>query len=98
MVDGKWNADFRTNGNAITACYDGKGHRIDSRMPVAQANVPDKVIHQLRDKYPGERVHSFTKIDRPHKRDLYKVRMTQQGTAKTIYMDKRGHQRDYASR
>jgi len=97
-TNGKFNANFRTNGNSITACYDTKGHRIDSRMPVTQAAVPDKVIHRLRDRYPGERAHSFTKIDRPHKRDLYKVRITQRGMTKNIYMDKNGHERDYASR
>ncbi|HEY4112288.1 hypothetical protein [Puia sp.] len=98
MVNGRWDASFRSNGNMMMACYDAKGHHIDSRMPVTQSVVPDKVIHQLRNKYPGEQAHSFTRIDRPHKRDLYKVNITHRGTARTIYMDKNGHQRDYASR
>jgi len=98
MVSGKWNAEFRSHGNAVTACYSEQGHRINTRMPVAQINVPDKVIHKLRDKYPGERVHTFTKIDRPNMLDLYKVQMTQHGTDKIIYMDRYGHERDYASR
>lgn len=54
-------------------------------MPVAQSAVPDKLIHRLRDRYPRERAHAFIKINRPHKRDPYKVRITQQGMTKNIF-------------
>ena len=99
-MNGKWNADFRKmDGNiAMTSCYDGKGHHIDSRVPIARTAVPDKVIHRLNEKYPGQYTHTFTKIERPMKRDLYRVRVKQQGTYKNLYLDRRGHERDYASR
>lgn len=98
MSHDRWNASFENNGATTTACYDMRGHHIDSRMPISQAIVPDEVIHHLRDNYPGERAYSFTKIDRPHKRDLYKVNLTHRGSAKTIYMDRKGHEEYYASR
>jgi hypothetical protein len=99
-MDGKWNANFhKTDGNMkMAACYDMKGRHIDSRMPVAQVAVPDKVIHRLNEKYPGEYTHHYTRIERPHKRDLYQVKVREQGMYKTLYIDRRGHERDYASR
>ena len=99
-TDGKWNANFRKmeDNKMMDACYDGKGHRIDTRMTIAQTAVPDKVLHRLNDKYPGRYNHHFTKVERPNKRDLYQVRVKQQGVYKTLYLDGRGHERDYAGR
>ena len=99
-VDGKWESSFWKTDDKInmTACYDSKGRRIDSRMPVTQAVVPDKVMHRLNDKYAGSYSHRFTRIDRPRKSDLYAVKVKKQGTYKTLYIDKKGHERDYASR
>lgn len=97
-TDGKWEANFRNSRETMTACYDGKGRHIDSRMPVSQNAVPDKVMHRLNDKYPGSYRHSFTRIERPKKRELYAVKVKRQGTYKTLYIDNKGHERDYASR
>ncbi|MBS1661912.1 MAG: PepSY-like domain-containing protein [Bacteroidetes bacterium] len=98
--DGKWETSFRKidDRSTTTACYDTKGRHIDSRMAVSQNSVPDKVIHRLNDKYPGSYNHQFTRIERPKKRELYAVKVKKQGTYKTLYIDKKGHERDYASR
>lgn len=102
MRDGKWDARFtRLDGStSMTACYDLKGHRVDTRMPIAATAVPKKVIHHLNDKYPGRYSHSFTKIDRNNKTDLYavKVKQGQRGVYHTMYLDRRGHEKSYASR
>jgi|SRR5882757_6574126 len=99
-TEGRWNANFRKmeDNTAMTACYDAKGRHIDSRLPVAQNAVPAKVIHRLNEKYPGQYTHSFTKIERVSKRDLYRVKVKQQGVYKNLYLDKRGHEKEYASR
>jgi hypothetical protein len=99
-MNGRWNADFRKMDGDIQmkACYNDKGHHIDSRMPIAQTAVPTKVIHRLDERYPGQYTHHYTKIERPMKRDLYQVRVKEQGMYKTLYIDKHGHERDYASR
>jgi hypothetical protein len=100
MVNGKWETSFRKmdDHRMVTACYNGKGHRIDSRMGIAQNAVPDKVMHRLNERYPGSYRHDFTKIDRARKGDLYAVKVRKQGVYRTLYMDKKGHERDYASR
>jgi len=98
-VNGKWNADFHKmheNVNVI-AYYDMRGRRIDSRIPVAENVVPTKVIHRVNVRYPGQAGH-FTKIDRRGKGDLYQVKIKQHGVYKTLYLDSRGRERDYASR
>ena len=99
-VNRKWNADFhRMNEHVnVMAYYDMKGRRIDSRMPVAENAVPSRVIHRVNDRYPEESGRHFTKIDRRGKGDLYQVKVRQHGVYKTLYLDKRGHERDYASR
>ena len=99
-TNGKWNANFRKmDGNRMMdAYYNSKGHRIDTRMAIAPAAVPDKVMHRLNEKYPGQYTRHFTKVERPNKRDLYEVRVKKQGIYKSLYMDGRGHERDYASR
>jgi len=102
MVNGKWETSFRKmddqDHQLMTACYDPRGHRIDTRMAVAQNTVPDKVMRRLNEKYPGSYRHNFTKIDRAGKRDLYAVKVRKQGTYRTLYMDNKGHERDYAIR
>ena len=99
---GKWDASFhRTNGNMdMTACYDAKGHRQYSRIPVARQAMPDKVMAHLNEKYAGRYTSHYTRIDRPMKQDLYEVRVKEPGkrTYRDLYLDKRGHERDYASR
>ena len=99
-TNGKWNADFRRTGNneKMMACYNEKGHRLDSRISVAETSVPSKVRARIHDKYPGDYAHNYRKIDRPWKGDLYQVRVKEHGVYKTQYFDKRGHERDYASR
>lgn len=99
-TDGRWDANFRKmdDNRMMDACYNGKGHRIDTRMPITQSSVPDKVIRSLNEKYPGRYTHHFTKVDRPNKRDLYAVRVKQQKGYRTLYIDRSGHERDYASR
>jgi hypothetical protein len=98
MKNGKWDVSFRKDGTTeMTACYNWSGHRIDTRMPVAQTAVPAMVIHQLKVQYPGEYSHTFTKIERPWKRDLYMVKVDEKGSRKSLYLDKYGHEHDYAS-
>jgi len=99
-TEGKWRANFHKmeDQRMMDAYYNGKGHRIDTRWTIAPAVVPDKVIHELNEKYPGQYTHHFTKVERPNKRDLYQVRVKQQRGYRTLYIDGRGHERDYASR
>ena len=99
MKNGKWDVSFRKDGATdMTACYSWSGHRIDSKMPVSESAVPDRVINKLKDRYPGEFSHNFTKIDRPWKMDLYMVKVDQKGSHKSLYLDKWGHEHDYASK
>jgi hypothetical protein len=98
-MNGKWNANFhKMDGNRdMKACYNAKGHHIDSRYALAQTAVPANVIKKTDVRYPGY-AHHYTKIERPMKRDLYQVRVRKQGVDKILYMDSRGHEKDYASR
>ena len=98
-MNDKWEVSFRQpNGRvAMDACYAPEGRHIDSRIPMAQSAVPVKVVHKLNDKYHGTAYH-FARIERPKKRELYQVRLKDQGMDKTVYMDKRGHEKSYASR
>ena len=54
-TNGRWNANFhKMDGNMdMNACYNAKGHHIDSRYAVAPAAVPTKVVEQVDEKYPG---------------------------------------------
>lgn len=99
MKNGKWDVSFVKDGATnMTACYNWSGHRIDSRMPISQSAVPERVIHKLKDKYGGEYAHNFIKIDRPWKMDLYMVKVDEKGAHKSLYLDKWGHEHDYASK
>jgi len=99
-TDGKWNAEFvkMTEHKSMYACYDTKGRHIDTRMTVAQSAVPTKVIRHLDADYHGRYSHEFTRIERPGKRDLYKVKVKRQGVSGSLYVDDKGHEKDYASR
>jgi hypothetical protein len=99
LKEGKWDVSFKKGGNvSMTASYNWSGHRIDSWMAVEQSAVPTKVIDQLKDKYPEGYSHEFTKIQRPWKRDLYLAKVKEKGSFKSLYLDKNGHEFDYASR
>ena len=99
-TNGKWDASFhKMDGNmTVWACYDLKGKHIDSRMPVAQSAIPVKLQRKLDSQYPGQYNHHLTKVEIPNKRDLYQVKVKEEGSYRTKYFDRRGHERDYASR
>jgi hypothetical protein len=98
--DGKWEASFispETNTNAL-ARYDFSGHHVNSRIELKQDAMPAKVIDRLNEKFPNHYEHSFTRIERPWKKDLYKVKVKEKGTSRTLYLDKMGNEKDYAGR
>jgi hypothetical protein len=97
--DGRYDVSFRKDGNRdMLARYDGTGHRIDTRVAVSQTNMPVKVVGHLEEKYHGGYNHAYTKIERPWKKDLYMVKVKEKGTYRPVYVDKNGHEHDYASR
>lgn len=98
--DGRYDVSFRMDGKTdMIARYDFSGHRIDTRMPLAQSAMPVKVVGQLEKNYPGGYSHSFTKIERPWwRKDLYMTKVKENGSYKPIYFDKNGHVEAYASR
>ena len=71
------------------------GHRIDTRETIAQSAMPEKAVGHLEEKYHGAFTHTYTKIHRPWKKDLYMVKVKDKGP---VYVDKDGREHDYASR
>ena len=99
MNDGRYFVNFRKDGRTdMVARYEGTGHRIDTREEVAQSAMPVKAVGHLEEKYPGAYKHTYTKIHRPWKRDLYMVKVKNKGNYVPVYVDKDGHEHDYTSR
>ncbi|HXD76599.1 MAG TPA: hypothetical protein VN616_02265 [Puia sp.] len=96
--DGRYDVSFRKDGSDEMARYDNTGHRIDTRAEVPQASMPVKAIGHLEKKYPGEYSHTYTRIARPWKKDLYMVKVKDHGTYRSVYVDKNGHEHQYMSR
>jgi hypothetical protein len=80
------------------ARYEGTGHRIDTREAIAQNAMPIKAVGHLEEKYHGAYMHTYTRIHRPWKKDLYMVDVKDKGKSVPVYVDKDGHEHDYASR
>lgn len=87
--------DGKTN---LMARYDGTGHRIDTRESISPSAMPEKAVGHLEEKYHGAYTHTYTRIDRPWKKDLYMVKVKNKGKDIPVYVDKNGREHDYASR
>jgi hypothetical protein len=99
MKDGRYEVSFLKDGKTdMLARYEGTGHRIDTRVAVAQSAMPVKAVGHLEEKYHGTYTHTYTRIERPWKMDLYMVKVKDKGTYVPVYVDKNGHEHDYASR
>src|ERR1700677_3238236 len=72
--DGRYEVSFLKDGKTdMSARYEGSGHRIDTREMIAQSAMPVKAVGHLEEKYRGTYTHTYTRIHRPWKRDLYMV-------------------------
>ncbi|HET6255694.1 MAG TPA: hypothetical protein VFE32_16575 [Puia sp.] len=99
LKDGRYDVSFRKDGKTdLMARYDGTGHRIDTRENVAQNAMPVKAVGHLEEKYHGAYSHTYTRIHRPWKKDLYMVKVKDKGSYVPVYVDKDGHEHGYASR
>ena len=100
LKDGRYDVRFRDDGKTdMLARYDWSGHRIDTRETVAQSAMPVKAVGHLEEKYPGAYTHTYTKIHRHFwKKDLYMVKVKDKSGYVPVYVDKDGHEHDYASR
>jgi hypothetical protein len=100
MNDGRYEVSFRKDGKPepMVARYNGVGHRIDTRVAVAQSEMPVKAVGHLEEKYRDSYTHKYTRIERRWKRDLYMVKVKDKGNFVPVYVDKDGHEHDYSSR
>lgn len=99
MKDGHYDVRFKKDGTEMMARYEGTGHRIDTREAVAQSAVPEKTVGHLEQKYAGSFSHSYTRINRPWKKDLYMVNVKDsKGKNIPVYVDKNGREHEYSSR
>ena len=100
LRDGRYEVNFQKDGRPGTMCarYNGNGHRIDTRITVAQTDMPVKAVGHLEEKYRGSYTHKYMKIERPWKKDLYMVQVKDKGSYVPVYVDKDGREYDYASR
>lgn len=99
MKDGRYCVSFREDGKRdLLARYNVTGRRIDTRETIAQSAMPVKAVGHLEEKYHGAYTHTYTKIHRPWKKDLFMVQVKDKGTYVPVYVDKDGHEHDYASR
>jgi len=97
--DGRYDVNFRKDEKTdMMARYDGTGHRIDTRETIAQSAMPVKAVGHLEEKYGRNYTHAYTMIHRPWKRDLYMVKVKDGAKNFPVYVDKNGHEHDYASR
>jgi hypothetical protein len=97
--DGRYLVNFRQDGKTdMLARYEGTGHRIDTREPIAQSAMPVKAVGHLEEKYRGSYTHTYTRIHRPWRRDLYEVKVKDKGNYVPVYVDKDGKEHDYAGR
>ncbi|HTR28446.1 MAG TPA: hypothetical protein VMH27_04205 [Puia sp.] len=99
MNDGRYEVRFRKDGTTdMVARYEGTGHRIDTREPIAQSAMPVKAVGHLEEKYGKSYTHTYTRIHRPWKKDLYMVKVKDGGKNFPVFVDKDGHEHDYGSR
>ena len=99
MNEGRYDVSFCKDGKTnMLARYEMTGHRIDTRETVAQSAMPVKAVGHLEEKYGSTYTHTYTRIHRPWKKDLYMVKVKDKGKNWPVYVDKEGHEHDYASR
>jgi hypothetical protein len=99
LKDDRYCVNFRKDGKTdLMARYDITGHRIDTRETIAQSAMPVKAVGHLEEKYPGAYTHTYTRIHRPWKKDLYMVKVKDKSGYVPVYVDKDGHEHDYGSR
>lgn len=98
VKDGRYCVSFVDGKANLMARYDGTGHRIDTRESISRNAMPEKAVSHLEEKYHGAYTHTYTRIHRPWKKDLYMVKVKNKGKDVPVYVDKDGREHDYASR
>jgi hypothetical protein len=97
----QWSATFDDRSSEdrgeMVAHFDENGRYIDSHIPYAENDVPQRVYESAKKRYHKSHVH-VTMIDRPSHPDVFEVSGQVDGKRQTTYYDEEGRVHSYNDR
>ena len=90
-MNATWRATFHENNRIVHVYYNELGHHYRSVLPIVQNNVPEEVISAAISKYGGT-VYAITASKGMDDKNVYQVRLIENGTARTVWTDAAGNE------
>ncbi len=84
-----WRASYNMDNRIIYAFYDERGVDYRASLPVIQSSVPEEVVSTAL-RVHGPVVYSITKIKGANDKDVYKIRLLDNGATKLVWMNADG--------
>ena len=63
--DDEWEAEFKQNGNEITACYDNTGKWLETETEVKKSDVPAEIFKVVNLKFEGWDIEEVERVEKP---------------------------------
>jgi len=96
-----WSVQFEDrdhdNGEVI-AHFDNSGRHIDTHVFYDNNDVPPPVMENLHRRYRGADDYEFNRIERQGEEGMFQVHFRHNKRYRTMYVDDRGHEREYRDR
>lgn len=89
QVQGYWRATYKADNRINYDFYDESGVEYRASLPVLQNNVPEAVVTTAINVH-GLIVYGITKIKGANDTEIYQLRLMENGTTRTVWMDADG--------
>ncbi len=71
--DGKYEAEFKKNGNAMSALFEANGTMEESEMDIKVADLPAAVLAYVKEHYAGKKIKEGAKITKADGSVIYEA-------------------------
>jgi hypothetical protein len=79
----EWEAEFKTNGKEMSACFDNTGKWLETEAEVSAKELPSAVTNTLKNEFPGFNTVESSTIENPEMKG-FEIALKNKGTEMTV--------------
>jgi hypothetical protein len=81
--ENEWEAEFRLNGNEMSACFDNSGKWLETEAEVSAKDLPAPVLNTLKSEFAGFKTDEISTVENPEMKG-YEISLKNKQTKLTV--------------